>query len=91
MFCEFRRGEKYKDHFEPGVYVCSKCDYELFSSETKYSHWSPWPAFTATLQKNSVKKLEEIPGVALKVSCGMCGNGLGHEFIGDGPRGKSRF
>ena len=37
-------------------------------SETKYSHWSPWPAFTATLQKNSVKKLEEIPGVALKES-----------------------
>ena len=25
------------------------------------------------------------------MSCGKCGNGLGHEFIGDGPKGKSRF
>ena len=27
-----------------------------------------------------------------QVSCGKCGNGLGHEFVGDGPGGKgSRF
>ena len=26
------------------------------------------------------------------MSCGKCGNGLGHEFLGDGPGGKgSRF
>ena len=29
--------------------------------------------------------------LALKVSCGKCGNPLGHEFVGDGPDGKSRF
>ena len=34
MFSAFRRGEKYKDHFEAGVYVCAKCDYELFSRYT---------------------------------------------------------
>ena len=28
---------------------------------------------------------------ALKVSCAKCGNGLGHEFLGDGPQGGSRF
>ena len=27
-----------------------------------------------------------------QVSCGRCGNGLGHEFLNDGPkRGQSRF
>ena len=26
----------------------------------------------------------------LQVSCGECGAGLGHEFLGDGPRGASR-
>ena len=31
MFSAFRRGEKFKDHFETGIYVCAKCDYELFS------------------------------------------------------------
>ena len=25
------------------------------------------------------------------MSCSQCGNGLGHEFLGDGPRGASRF
>ena len=34
---------------------------------------------------------EESP-MALKVSCGKCGNGLGHEFLNDGPKaGQSRF
>jgi len=90
MFSAFRKGEKFKDHFETGIYVCAKCDYELFSSDKKYSHDSPWPAFTETFHKDSVSKVQEKPG-ALKVSCGKCGNGLGHEFIGDGPKGKSRF
>ena len=31
MFSAFKKGEVYKDHFEPGVYVCAKCGYELFS------------------------------------------------------------
>ena len=31
MFSAFRKGEKFKDHFETGIYVCAKCDYELFS------------------------------------------------------------
>ena len=30
--------------------------------------------------------------IPLQVSCGKCGNGLGHEFLGEGPKGKgSRF
>ena len=35
-------------------------------SETKYSHESPWPAFTETYHQDSVSKYEEKPG-ALKV------------------------
>ena len=27
----------------------------------------------------------------IQISCGKCGNGLGHEFLQDGPDGKSRF
>ncbi|NXN97236.1 MSRB1 reductase, partial [Rhinopomastus cyanomelas] len=90
-FCSFFGGEVFKDHFKPGIYVCSQCGHELFSSRAKYEHSSPWPAFTDTLQPDSVAKRQERPG-ALKVSCGKCGNGLGHEFLNDGPkRGQSRF
>lgn len=29
---------------------------------------------------------------SFQVSCGRCGNGLGHEFLNDGPKpGQSRF
>lgn len=32
------------------------------------------------------------PSLCRQVSCGKCGNGLGHEFLNDGPkRGQSRF
>lgn len=76
-----------------GVYVCAKCGYELFSSRSKYAHSSPWPAFTETIYADSVaKRPEKNRPEALKVSCGKCGNGLGHEFLNDGPkRGQSRF
>ncbi|CAM5086667.1 unnamed protein product [Natator depressus] len=90
-FCAFFGGEPLRSHFEPGIYICSKCGYELFSSRAKYQHSSPWPAFTETVHADSVAKYEERPG-ALKVSCGKCGNGLGHEFLNDGlKRGQSRF
>ncbi|KAF5901865.1 methionine-R-sulfoxide reductase B1, partial [Clarias magur] len=64
-FCSFAGGEVFKNHFETGTYVCSKCGYELFSSKVKYQHSSPWPAFTETIHKDSVSKVEERPG-ALK-------------------------
>uniref|UniRef100_K7G0Z0 Methionine sulfoxide reductase B1 n=1 Tax=Pelodiscus sinensis TaxID=13735 RepID=K7G0Z0_PELSI len=74
----------------PGIYVCSKCGYELFSSGAKYQHSSPWPAFTETLHADSVAKYEERPG-ALKVLTKTSRSVL-HEFLNDGPkRGQSRF
>ena len=74
-----------------GMYVCSQCGNELFLSIYKFKHSSPWPAFTQTVRTDSVSKYEESP-MALKVSCGKCGQGLGHEFLNDGPnKGESRF
>uniref|UniRef100_A0AAN0ICP5 peptide-methionine (R)-S-oxide reductase n=2 Tax=Amphimedon queenslandica TaxID=400682 RepID=A0AAN0ICP5_AMPQE len=82
-------GEVYKDHFEAGVYCCSNCKEPLFHSTKKFEHSSPWPAFSDTVAPDSVSKRPD--GSAWKVSCSKCGNGLGHEFVGDGPNGKSRF
>ncbi|KAB0384538.1 hypothetical protein FD755_006455, partial [Muntiacus reevesi] len=81
-----------KTHFSPCIYVCAKCGYELFSSRSKYAHSSPWPAFTETIHADSVAKRPEHnrPG-AIKVSCGRCGNGLGHEFLNDGPNSSLKF
>ncbi|ROT73215.1 putative methionine-R-sulfoxide reductase B1-A [Penaeus vannamei] len=90
-FCSWFKEEEYRNHFEPGIYVCRRCGHELFSSKMKYRHETPWPAFVKTIRTDSVQKRKESK-LALKVSCGKCGNGLGHEFLKDGPDGKmSRF
>ncbi|PRD34971.1 UNVERIFIED_CONTAM: Msrb1 [Trichonephila clavipes] len=86
-FCAWITDEKYRDTFKSGTYNCSKCGNELFSSRTKFKHFSPWPSFTETVHENSVIKRKEKfrPSETYKVSCGKCGYGLGHEFVGDGP------
>ncbi|WAQ95897.1 MSRB1-like protein [Mya arenaria] len=90
-FCSWGGGEKYKDHFEKGVYACSNCGTELFHSASKYNHHTPWPAFNATITPDCLSKVPESTN-AIKISCAKCGNGLGHEFLGDGPKkGQSRF
>ncbi|KAL4240648.1 Methionine-R-sulfoxide reductase B1-A [Mactra antiquata] len=90
-FCSWFGGEKFRDHFEKGVYACANCGTELFHSSKKYEHHTPWPAFYDTVTPNCLSKFEESHN-ALKVSCAKCGNGLGHEFLGDGPKkGQSRF
>ena len=89
-FCSFTGGEKYKNHFSPGIYACAYCGHPLFSSTAKYKHSSPWPAFNKTIQENSVSKKHE-SATALRVRCGKCNNALGHEFLHEGPNGESRF
>lgn len=48
------------------MYVCSKCDNPLFKSTAKYSHSTPWPAFSEPVTKESLKKYHETE-MALKV------------------------
>jgi len=93
-WCGWDYGEFYKDHFvSKGVYCCSKCNAPLFKATEKYEHSSPWPAFTNPYdEKESLSKRQDGGPSSLKVSCKKCGNGLGHEFLGDGPQeGQSRF
>ncbi len=39
--------------------MCSSCSHPLFSSQAKFEHSTPWPAFQKTITKDSVKKREE--------------------------------
>eukprot|EP00794_Sanderia_malayensis_P005671 gene5671-6367_t len=97
-FCSLSSSaEIYKDFFQPGIYVCKICKSELFAAQSKYQHDSPWPAFHKTIKPDSVtKELETVPqtssnATAYKVFCSKCQTEIGHEFIGDGPNGSSRF
>uniref|UniRef100_A0A3Q1H052 Methionine sulfoxide reductase B1 n=1 Tax=Acanthochromis polyacanthus TaxID=80966 RepID=A0A3Q1H052_9TELE len=80
-FCSFSGGEEFKNHFQPGIYVCSECEHELFSSKSKFEHSSPWPAFSETIHEDSVSKHPEINAVFIQYKlykqswdtrCSMC-------------------
>lgn len=54
-----------------GIYVCSECGHELFSSMSKFEHSSPWPAFSQTIREDSVSKHPEAWG-PIKVVNNIC-------------------
>ena len=78
---------EYDSFYEAGTYLCAGCGLELFSSETKYSSGSGWPAFFDVLAKSNVRLIEDktYGMTRTEVRCGRCDSHLGHVFE-DGPR-----
>jgi len=78
---------KYYKHKDDGKYVCAACDYELFSSNTKYDSGTGWPSFYAALEKDRIlEKRDNTMGmVRTEILCARCESHLGHLFS-DGPR-----
>ena len=78
---------KYYKHKDNGTYVCAACDYELFSSNTKYDSGTGWPSFYAALEKDRIleKKDNTFGMVRTEILCARCESHLGHLFS-DGPR-----
>jgi peptide-methionine (R)-S-oxide reductase len=77
---------RYNDYKNPGVYHCTCCGSELFSSEAKFDSGSGWPSFTAPLAGDAVREEEDHShGMRrVEVLCASCDAHLGHVFP-DGP------
>ncbi len=69
-----------------GNYACAGCDFDLFSSTTKYDSRTGWPSFWAPLE-NAVGTTQDTTFgvVRTAVHCSRCGGHLGHVF-NDGPK-----
>ena len=77
---------KYYNHKEDGTYTCAGCDYELFSSETKFDSGTGWPSFYQALDKDRIiEKEDKSLGMRrIEILCARCESHLGHVF-NDGP------
>ncbi len=78
---------KYSDCKENGIYKCSCCGEELFSSDTKFDSGTGWPSFWQPIDDEKIKcDSDSSYGVVrTEVMCKKCGAHLGHVFD-DGPQ-----
>ncbi len=73
---------EYDDFYEPGVYICRRCNAELYRSDDKFDARCGWPAFDKEAP-GAVKRLPDPDGMRIEIECASCGGHLGHVFLGE--------
>ena len=78
---------KYINEKSKGIYCCSCCDNELFSSETKFDSGSGWPSFYEVINNANILCLNDNShGMnRIEILCSRSQAHLGHVFD-DGPQ-----
>jgi methionine-R-sulfoxide reductase len=73
---------EYDDFYQEGIYLCRRCNAELYRSADKFDARCGWPAFDQEIS-GAVTRLPDPDGSRIEIECASCGGHLGHVFIGE--------
>lgn len=73
---------EYDDFYDPGTFICRRCNAPLFSSKAKFDAGCGWPAFEDTFE-GAVTETLDADGRRTEITCSNCGGHLGHVFRGE--------
>lgn len=73
---------EYDDFYEPGTFICRRCNTPLFSAKAKFDARCGWPSFDDTFP-GAVKEVLDADGRRTEIQCNHCGAHLGHVFTGE--------
>jgi peptide methionine sulfoxide reductase msrA/msrB len=79
---------KYDDFFQKGLYLCKRCGFPLFESNSKFKSQCGWPSFDEEIP-GAVISQRDADGMRTENLCANCGAHLGHIFTGEGYTEKN--
>ena len=79
---------EYDNFFEAGIYICRRCDAELYRAEAKFDGHCGWPAFDDEIT-GAVRQIPDPDGMRIAIECAKCNGHLGHVFLGEGCTEKN--